>query len=125
MKATELRAKSADELVGMLTDLKKEQFNLRFQRASGQLENTARVRVVRREIARISTVLTEKKNGVEIKAKVEKPAAKKPAAKKAPAKKAAEKKAPAKKAAPKKATKPAAKTPAAKKAPAKKAAAKK
>lgn len=115
MRATELRTKSADELIGMLTDLKKEQFNLRFQKSSGQLENTARVRVVRREIAKISTVLTEKRNGIEIKAKAEpKPAAKKPAAKKAPAKKAAAK-----------TTKTAAKKPAAKKAPAKKAAAKK
>jgi len=56
-KATDLRAKSADELNDQLLSLKKEQFNLRFQKASGQLENTARVRVVRRDIARIKTIL--------------------------------------------------------------------
>jgi large subunit ribosomal protein L29 len=55
--ASDLNTKSADELKQLLTDLKKEQFNLRFQRASGQLENTARVRVVRRDIARIKTVM--------------------------------------------------------------------
>jgi large subunit ribosomal protein L29 len=57
MKAADLRAKSADELKTELLGLKKEQFNLRFQRASGQLENTARVRQVRRDIARIKTIL--------------------------------------------------------------------
>jgi large subunit ribosomal protein L29 len=125
MNAMELRTKTPDELIGLLTDLKKEQFNLRFQKSSGQLENTARVRVVRREIAKISTVLTEKKNGQEVKVSA-KPAAK-PAAKKAPAKKAApaKKTKPAKKAAPVTKTKAAAKKPLAKKAPAKKAAAKK
>ncbi len=56
-KATDLRGKSADELNDQLLQLKKEQFNLRFQKASGQLENTARVRVVRRDIARIKTIL--------------------------------------------------------------------
>ncbi|MQP63984.1 50S ribosomal protein L29 [Niveispirillum sp. SYP-B3756] len=56
-KATDLRAKSADELNDQLLSLKKEQFNLRFQKASGQLENTARVREVRRDIARIKTIL--------------------------------------------------------------------
>ena len=58
MKAADLRAKSADELKSELVDLKKEQFNLRFQAASGQLENTARVREVRRDIARIKTILS-------------------------------------------------------------------
>ncbi len=57
MKAEELRGKTPDQLKEQLLDLKKEQFNLRFQKASGQLENTARVRVVRRDIARIKTVL--------------------------------------------------------------------
>ncbi|AFK54462.1 MAG: 50S ribosomal protein L29 [Tistrella sp.] len=57
MKAEELRAKSATELNTMLLQLKKEQFNLRFQQAGGQLENTARVREVRRDIARIKTVI--------------------------------------------------------------------
>jgi len=57
MDAADLRTKSADELKQLIADLKKEQFNLRFQRASGQLENTARVGVVRRDIARIKTVM--------------------------------------------------------------------
>jgi large subunit ribosomal protein L29 len=57
MKAAEMQTKSADELRQSLLDLKREQFNLRFQRASGQLENTARVRQVRRDIARIKTIL--------------------------------------------------------------------
>lgn len=56
MKASDLRAKTADELSDMLVQLKKEQFNLRFQAASGQLESTARVREVRRDIARIKTL---------------------------------------------------------------------
>ena len=60
VKAEELRAKTADELKDQLVDLKKEQFNLRFQTASGQNENPARARIVRREIARIKTVLGEK-----------------------------------------------------------------
>jgi large subunit ribosomal protein L29 len=60
MKAEDLRTKSVDELNTELADLKKESLNLRFQRASGQLENTARVRQVRRDIARIRTLLGEK-----------------------------------------------------------------
>jgi large subunit ribosomal protein L29 len=60
MKKTEdLRAKSKDQLKSQLLTLKKEAFNLRFQKASGQLENTARVRQVRRDIARIQTLLNE------------------------------------------------------------------
>lgn len=59
MKAVDVRAKSADELKDELLSLRKEAFNLRFQRASGQLENTARVRQVRRDIARIKTILRE------------------------------------------------------------------
>ena len=59
MKAADVRAKSPDELKESLLQLKKEQFNLRFQKASGQLENTARVRQVRRDIARIKTILRE------------------------------------------------------------------
>ncbi|MDG2286722.1 MAG: 50S ribosomal protein L29, partial [Alphaproteobacteria bacterium] len=51
-QATEFRSKSVDELGAQLVDLRKEQFNLRFQQAGGQLENTARVRQVRRDIAR-------------------------------------------------------------------------
>ena len=54
---TDLRAKTERQLQEQLTDLEKERFNLRFQAASGQLENTARVRVVRRDIARVKTVL--------------------------------------------------------------------
>ena len=60
-KAENFRAKSADELNTQLTGLKKEQFNLRFQRANGQVENTGRIRVLRRDIARIQTVLTEQR----------------------------------------------------------------
>ena len=59
MKAGELRTKSEDELKDSLLGLRKEAFNLRFQRASGQLENTARMREVRRDIARIKTVLRQ------------------------------------------------------------------
>ena len=58
MKAAEFRAKTADQLRDQLLQLKKEQFNLRFQKATGQLENTARVREVRRDIARIKTILS-------------------------------------------------------------------
>ena len=58
MKAEELRGQTRDQLTDQLVDLRKEQFNLRFQKVSGQLENTARVRQVRRDIARIKTVLT-------------------------------------------------------------------
>ena len=59
MKAADLRIKTPDELTDQLGDLEKEAFNLRFQQASGQLENTARVRQVRRDIARIKTLLSE------------------------------------------------------------------
>ncbi|AMN53162.1 MULTISPECIES: 50S ribosomal protein L29 [Stappiaceae] len=61
MKATDVRAKTLDELRSELEGLKKEQFNLRFQRATGQLENTARVRQIRRDIARIQTIMREKR----------------------------------------------------------------
>jgi large subunit ribosomal protein L29 len=60
--ASDLRAKTADQLKDQLEGLKKEQFNLRFQQASGQLENTARMRAVRRDIARIKTVLNAKRS---------------------------------------------------------------
>jgi large subunit ribosomal protein L29 len=60
MKANDLRPKTIDELKQQIEDLSKEAFNLRFQRASGQLENTARVRQVRRDIARIKTILGER-----------------------------------------------------------------
>ena len=61
MKAEELRTKSEDELKDQLFDLRKEAFNLRFQTATGQLENTARVRQVKRDIARIKTLLGERR----------------------------------------------------------------
>lgn len=61
MKANDVRAKTLDELRSELEGLKKEQFNLRFQRATGQLENTARVRQIRRDIARIQTIMREKR----------------------------------------------------------------
>ena len=67
-KAQDLRAKKDEELEGRLGDLKKEQFNLRFQKANGQLENTGRVRAVRKEIARLETVMTEKRASASAKA---------------------------------------------------------
>ena len=60
MKAQELKTKTPDQLRDDLLALKKEAFNLRFQQATGQLENTARVRIVRRDVARIKTVLNAK-----------------------------------------------------------------
>ena len=60
MKAEDIRAKTQDQLTDELASLKKEQFNLRFQKATGQLEKTARVREVRRDIARIKTIAAEK-----------------------------------------------------------------
>ena len=61
MKAADIRIKTLDELKDQLIDLKKEALNLRFQKASGQLEATARVRDVRRDIARVLSVLSEKR----------------------------------------------------------------
>ncbi|WP_374304711.1 50S ribosomal protein L29 [Ferrovibrio sp.] len=63
MKANELVGKTKDELTTKLADLKKEQFNLRFQKATGQLENTARVNQVRRDIARVRTALHKQVGG--------------------------------------------------------------
>ena len=60
MKASDVRNKSADQLKDELIKLKKEQFNLRFQSATGQLEKTARAKEVRRDIARVKTILREK-----------------------------------------------------------------
>jgi large subunit ribosomal protein L29 len=65
MTASDVRAKTPDELTTMLLDLRKEQFNLRFQRATGQQENTSRVRVVRRDIARVKTILAERARSAE------------------------------------------------------------
>jgi len=58
MKAQEFKGKSADELKKMLMDLRKQQFNLRFQKAGGQLDNTAQMRQLRRDIARVKTFMT-------------------------------------------------------------------
>jgi len=60
MKIADVRALTADQLEDEVLKLKKEQFNLRFQRATGQLENTARVRHVRKDIARVKTVARQK-----------------------------------------------------------------
>jgi large subunit ribosomal protein L29 len=61
MKADDVRAMTPDQLSDELMKLKKEQFNLRFQRATGQLENTGRVGIVRRDIARIKTIAAQKR----------------------------------------------------------------
>ena len=61
MKATDIRAMTIDQIDDEVLKLKKEQFNLRFQRATGQLENTARVREVRRDIARLKTIAQQKR----------------------------------------------------------------
>ena len=63
MKASDARAMSIDQIDDEVLKLKKEKFNLRFQRATGQLENTARVRVVRRDIARLKTIARQKRAG--------------------------------------------------------------
>jgi len=63
MKVGAIREMTPDQLGDELAKLKKEQFNLRFQRATGQLENTSRVREIRRDIARIKTVLNQKGSG--------------------------------------------------------------
>jgi large subunit ribosomal protein L29 len=90
MKASDARAMSIDQIDDEVLKLKKEKFNLRFQRATGQLENTARVRVVRRDIARLKTIARQKRAG-----------APEPAAKPATAATAKPKRAPKAKAAPK------------------------
>ena len=61
IKPDDLRAMTVDQLDDELLKLKKEQFNLRFQRATGQLENSSRVRVVRRDIARVKTIAQQKR----------------------------------------------------------------
>jgi large subunit ribosomal protein L29 len=84
MKPADIRAMTIDQIDDEVLKLKKEHFNLRFQRASGQLENTARVREVRRDIARLKTIAQSKRSGT-AKAGSNKPAAAKPpAAKRAP-----------------------------------------
>jgi large subunit ribosomal protein L29 len=64
-KSADFRLKTPDELNTLLLDLRREQFNLRFQRATGQNEGQSRVRVVRRDIARVKTILTEKQSSVD------------------------------------------------------------
>jgi large subunit ribosomal protein L29 len=59
-KIADVRVKTADELQEMLVNLRKEQFNLRFQRATGQLEATGRIKQVRRDIARVKTIVAER-----------------------------------------------------------------
>jgi large subunit ribosomal protein L29 len=59
-KPADIRAKSDDQLATMLVDLRREQFNLRFQRATGQNEGQGRIKAVRRDIARVKTILAEK-----------------------------------------------------------------
>ena len=118
MGAEELRMKTEDQLKSDLANLKKEAFNLRFQQANGQLENTARVRTVRRDIARIMTFLGQKAAVAGSSAPAKPAAEAKPA--KAKAKKAAKPKAEA--AEKKAAKKPKAESPKAKKAAAKKTA---
>jgi len=63
MKSADIRAMTIDQIDDAVLKLKKEHFNLRFQRASGQLENTARVREVRRDIARLKTIAVSKRRG--------------------------------------------------------------
>ena len=99
MKAQQVRGMTPDQLADELVKLKKEQFNLRFQAASGQLENTSRVRAIRRDIARISTIARQKPSAE---------APTKPAP--APKAKAKAKTAPKAKAKPKTKTKPKAKS---------------
>jgi large subunit ribosomal protein L29 len=67
MEASEIRNEGRKALIDRLLGLKKEQFNLRFQRANGQVENTGRIRVLRRDIARIQTVLTEQQRAAQAK----------------------------------------------------------
>jgi large subunit ribosomal protein L29 len=64
MKAADVRAMTLDQLDDEVLKLKKERFNLRFQRATGQLENTSRVRVIRRDIARMLTIAAQKRAGM-------------------------------------------------------------
>jgi large subunit ribosomal protein L29 len=90
MKVEDIRAMSLDQMDDEVLKLKKERFNLRFQKATGQLENTARVRLVRRDIARLKTVAAMKRAGAEP-AAAPKAKTKSPAKPKAKAKASAEK----------------------------------
>ena len=66
-KAADIRVKTKDELGTMLLDLRKEQFNLRFQRATGQNEGIGQVKKVRRDIARVKTIMAEQKRSAAVK----------------------------------------------------------
>ncbi len=68
-KVSDVRAKTDDQLVDQTSQLRREQLNLRFQAASGQLQNTARVKAVRREIAKVKTVQQQRQNGAKNKGK--------------------------------------------------------
>ena len=83
MKVADIRAMSLDQMDDEVLKLKKERFNLRFQKATGQLENTARVRQVRRDVARLKTIAAQKRGGAEpkVEAKAESKTAPKAAAK--------------------------------------------
>jgi large subunit ribosomal protein L29 len=95
MKSADVRAMTLDQLDDEVLKLKKEQFNLRFQRATGQLENTSRVRVIRRDIARMKTIAAQKRVGAEPAAKTTaKPAVKTNKTPKSSRRKAATKPAP-------------------------------
>src|SRR5687767_223168 len=83
MKTADARAMTVDQLDDGVLKLKKEQFNLRFQRATGQLENTSRVRVIRRDIARIKTIAQQKRQGQAAPQRAAEPKQKPPAAPKA------------------------------------------
>jgi large subunit ribosomal protein L29 len=84
MKAADARTMTVDQLDDEVLKLKKEQFNLRFQRATGQLENTARVREVRRDIARVLTIARQKRAGEAPKAKAAPAAAAQPKPRRTP-----------------------------------------
>jgi large subunit ribosomal protein L29 len=83
MKTADARAMTVDQLDDEVLKLKKEQFNLRFQRATGQLENTSRVRVIRRDIARIKTIARQKRLGQAVPERAAEPKQKPAAAPKA------------------------------------------
>jgi large subunit ribosomal protein L29 len=85
MKVADIRAMTLDQMDDEVLKLKKEGFNLRFQRATGQLENTARVRQVRRDVARLKTIAAQKR-AASPEAKAAKPKTRSPGSKKAAAK---------------------------------------
>lgn len=93
MKVADIRAMTPDQMDDEVLKLKKEGFNLRFQRATGQLENTARVRIVRRDIARLKTIAAQKRAGAPEPAPAAAPAQAKPKSKPAKAKSATKPKA--------------------------------